>query len=666
MVISECDLNGQCNCLPGIGGKRCDQCDYGFYTESYASYELQLPSENSEGYYCQQCDQCFDNWDKTINALKEDSRKILATAEELQKTGITGRYTRSFNDLDVMLTDVEKILEDSVSPQVENKLQQFQALRDGLNHQRGQVLRQQHLIAEVQRNDNHMRERLSGFGSQLTGLDNKLKEMQQLIDKCARETPEVAAREIDQASEASIEALREAMELTDVNNQDSQINNAINLRNQADGVVNRNLGEFEKENAQFQADKQSTLEAASGISIAELNEQICGVRTEGCDITCGGAGCEFCGAPEGEELASACSGAATQSAQAANMARRAKESLELKLTESDAMLDKVKNANKLVEQAQNKVSETYEEADILNKKVSNKNDELIKMIQKIKLFLQEKRDNPSDILQVAEAVLAIPLPSKDQVGHVVGALKTLYVEVTDIDNQLQVSHENLQDAKRLNDKANAAGNMAREELDKTRRAEHFIEQAEQVNNEVMEGIKDYGNNTYNWEEKMNDLDMTVTNVGTKLRQVSAQILEVKETIATTSGKSTEISVAADAVTESTSKSKQVAKEAMDKIKGDGKVDEIINLSGIGEDKAKKWIDASQRAQSIRKRANEVRDRVQKHIETLVALEQDFRTNQNQLADKRRELEGLKSEATEIRKQLRDKLKFYSTKCGNAK
>ena len=50
--------------------------------------------------------------------------------------------------MDVMLTDVEKILEDSVSPQVENKLQQFQALRDGLNHQRGQVLRQQHLIAE--------------------------------------------------------------------------------------------------------------------------------------------------------------------------------------------------------------------------------------------------------------------------------------------------------------------------------------------------------------------------------------------------------------------------------------------------------------------------------------------------------------------------------------
>lgn len=102
------------------------------------------------------------------------------------------------------------------------------------------------------------------------------------------------------------------------------------------------------------------------------------------------------------------------------------------------------------------------------------------------------------------------------------------------------------------------------------------------------------------------------------------------------------------------------------MKSGGKVDEIISLSGIGEEKAKKWIDASQKAQSIRKRANEVRERVQKHIETLVALETDFRTNQNQLAEKRRELEQLKDEATDIRKQLREKLKYYSTKCGNAK
>ena len=166
---------------------------------------------------------------------------------------------------------------------------------------------------------------------------------------------------------------------------------------------------------------------------------------------------------------------------------------------------------------------------------------------------------------------------------------------------------------------------------------------------------------------MDDLKEKAGEVGEKLKDVSAQIGTVHKTIEDTTGKSTEISVAADAVTESAAKSKEVAKAAMDKIKGDGsKVDEIISLSGIGEDKAKKWIDASQRAQSIRKRANDVRERVQKHIETLVALETDFRTNQNQLAAKRKELEQLKSEATDIRKALRDKLKFYSTKCGNAK
>ena len=50
MTVWECDLNGQCNCLPGIGGKRCDQCAYGFYTEGYQSYrQLERQVENVIG-----------------------------------------------------------------------------------------------------------------------------------------------------------------------------------------------------------------------------------------------------------------------------------------------------------------------------------------------------------------------------------------------------------------------------------------------------------------------------------------------------------------------------------------------------------------------------------------------------------------------------------------
>jgi len=207
---------------------------------------------------------------------------------------------------------------------------------------------------------------------------------------------------------------------------------------------------------------------------------------------------------------------------------------------------------------------------------------------------------------------------------------------------------------------------AREELTRTKDAQRFIAESEDINGNVTKALSNYQTGTTGWEDKISDLNQGVDQVKNKLIKVEDNIKQVYDTIQITSGKSAEITAAAEAVRISSEKSNKVATEAMAKVMENDQLASIISLSETGNHKAKKWIDASQKAQSIRKRANDVRERVQKHIETLVALEQDFRTNQNQLADKRRELEQLKDEATDIRKQLREKLKFYSTKCGNAK
>merc|ERR1712176_164962 len=261
------------------------------------------------------------------------------------------------------------------------------------------------------------------------------------------------------------------------------------------------------------------LDAAKSINIGDLNEKICGVNTEGCDPICGGAGCEFCGAKEGEELASPCQGSATQAAQAKAMAQKAKDSLSEKLKSSGTMLKKVKSANEKVEDAQEKVSEAHSLAEKLNKRIGGKNQEIKRIIEKIKIFLMEKRDDPDIILAVSQSVLKIPIPTEGQVDYVV---------------------ENDQLAS------------------------------------------------------------------------------------------------------------------------------IISLSETGNHKAKKWIDASERARKIKEKSDDLRRKVQNHIEVLEDLEKDFRTNQQSLAGKRKELESLKKEAPLLRKQLRAKLAYYQTKCGGNK
>ena len=57
-----CERNtGKCECLPGIGGHKCDRCARGTTG--------QIP-------YCEPCGECFDNWDRIIEELKSKSNFV--------------------------------------------------------------------------------------------------------------------------------------------------------------------------------------------------------------------------------------------------------------------------------------------------------------------------------------------------------------------------------------------------------------------------------------------------------------------------------------------------------------------------------------------------------------------------------------------------------------
>ena len=60
-----CERNtGKCECLPGIGGHKCDRCARGTTG--------QIP-------YCEPCGECFDNWDRIIEELKSKLDLCFAT-----------------------------------------------------------------------------------------------------------------------------------------------------------------------------------------------------------------------------------------------------------------------------------------------------------------------------------------------------------------------------------------------------------------------------------------------------------------------------------------------------------------------------------------------------------------------------------------------------------
>lgn len=53
---------GDCKCLPGIGGKKCDTCARGYLGTSPTCYP---------------CGECFDNWDRILDDMRSEQNKNL-------------------------------------------------------------------------------------------------------------------------------------------------------------------------------------------------------------------------------------------------------------------------------------------------------------------------------------------------------------------------------------------------------------------------------------------------------------------------------------------------------------------------------------------------------------------------------------------------------------
>uniref|UniRef100_T1IRE1 Laminin subunit beta-1 n=1 Tax=Strigamia maritima TaxID=126957 RepID=T1IRE1_STRMM len=65
--------NGSCICQEGIGGERCDKCARGYIGKAP---------------YCDPCGECFDNWDLTINNLRDETYRLIEVAKRINQTGL--------------------------------------------------------------------------------------------------------------------------------------------------------------------------------------------------------------------------------------------------------------------------------------------------------------------------------------------------------------------------------------------------------------------------------------------------------------------------------------------------------------------------------------------------------------------------------------------------
>lgn len=114
---------GQCTCVEGVSGPRCDKCARG--------YQGEFPT-------CEPCHQCFAVWDAVVGELTNQTVRLEAQITQLQISGVTAPYKELVSSLERNAKAVRDIVESNPAAV---QLDQIQELMHQITYVHKQIQR---------------------------------------------------------------------------------------------------------------------------------------------------------------------------------------------------------------------------------------------------------------------------------------------------------------------------------------------------------------------------------------------------------------------------------------------------------------------------------------------------------------------------------------------
>ncbi|KAK3103280.1 hypothetical protein FSP39_018141 [Pinctada imbricata] len=382
----QCDRRtGQCVCLPGISGYKCDRCDRGTTGE--------LPN-------CKPCGECFDNWDRVVRDLRAQTQNLVEEALKIKSTGVEKAFEKEFRQMEDNIQEIRDILRNAniSAADIRDIESDIERLRNTMNMS----------SSELERVENDLRDRRESIrqgNNDISALKVSVKRLQDKIAALRRNATDIQSQDVEGAFNLTREAQlqsRRAQQIVD--GTDNIIQQSQNIRQDVDNMLTSRKDEFDRKLQENDKNLNEIDNQVTDLSskIADLNELVCDGRGDPCDDVCGGAGCGVCGAEQ-----SCDKGAVRKAENALDLARKAEDILALKEKNASGLYSQLQTAQTASMNAKTEAQMAYDEAKKAKNQTENANKMLQDLLNRISDFLTDQKAKPEDVKEIAEEVLSM-------------------------------------------------------------------------------------------------------------------------------------------------------------------------------------------------------------------------------------------------------------------
>uniref|UniRef100_UPI00398F4E43 laminin subunit beta-2 isoform X1 n=1 Tax=Pristiophorus japonicus TaxID=55135 RepID=UPI00398F4E43 len=645
--INQCDrATGHCMCRPGISGVRCDKCARGF--------SGQFPD-------CHPCHRCFGDWDRTVQDLAAQTRRLVERAGEIRLTGVSGLYERNFRSLEEKLAQAQKIVNarNATAVAVAELMNLISDLRDKITGTTDILNGLEDVLTAVQNQNSGASVELSNLEREARALNLSTKELARQLDILKHSNFLGAYDSIRSSYDQSCQAERTVNGSTVTF--PSIISESAGTRRKTEVLIRTRNNDFIRKNAANRRALNDLAAKVQTLNLKNINEKVCGAPGDlPCiDSRCGGAGCyeddgtRHCGGLD-------CNGAVAVADTSLDRAQQSEEELQRAMNEVEELFQKVALAKVKANEAKAKAQVTLDKANDAKDRINRSNKELRDLIKQIRDFLTQEGADPDSIEMVASRVLELSIPaSPQQIRYLAEEIKDKVNSLSNVDTILDQTADDVRKAEQLLKDARRARSRAENVKNTAEAVKQALEEADRAQHAAQNAIRRAKGDIEETDQTLSGIRSETVSAERELMKAMDRLMQLDNRIDALKMKRANNSLVASRAEETAAMARDKANEAKQMLDGQ-LTDKYKIVHGLIDRKSGTVFDAKQKAENLRDEAKQLLRDAQDKLERLNDLEGQYEANEQVLEGKARQLDGLEEKMKGILKAINQQIQIYNT------